>query len=530
MPVYGLTTTTGNYVAWGFASQNSGQYQQSPMALGKAGLRREWFRFYNPPGTARLDAEGRPVPVRLLLQDASVVSITPVELPAAFERLVASWDMAFKDQDQNDFVAGQVWGMVGANSYLLLREHGHFNFPETLAAVRRVDSAIPGVPEKLVEDKANGPAVIAMLQNEIPGLIPVDPAGGKWSRVAAISGYVEAGNVYLPNPDLHPWVWELLGEFSAGMSAKHDDDTDAMSQALKRLYDGAARAGVPEFRVAPRLGEPRTASHIMPTGESVPLEWRRMVAVVPGRAALWIAETPSGALRVLDELALDRLDAGQAGREIARRMIPALLARPAELGDRKASFASGIDLLLPKLAFAPLEPSGSWAEMFETGILTFVPEDADYDARLEAQAALKRARFRSEMIEDREASVDRLRALLAFAPPNFQRVAYDRRRALDLADQDLSAYQDYMSAVDGEVRGEWPRIKIASGCKALIAELGAFRMDLDPPAHVEALLVGVSAPRRAPASEVRVVPIETKRGLRAREQSLLSRRFALGRR
>jgi phage terminase large subunit-like protein len=32
---------------------------------------------------------------------------------------------------------------------------------------------------KLIEDKANGPAVIQMLGHEIPGLIPVTPEGGK---------------------------------------------------------------------------------------------------------------------------------------------------------------------------------------------------------------------------------------------------------------------------------------------------------------------------------------------------------------
>ncbi len=53
---------------------------------------------------------------------------------------------------------------------------------------------------KLIEDKANGSAVIQMLSNEIPGLLPVNPQGGKIARAAAVSPLVEAGNVYLPHP------------------------------------------------------------------------------------------------------------------------------------------------------------------------------------------------------------------------------------------------------------------------------------------------------------------------------------------
>src|SRR6185436_15506323 len=201
------------------------------------------------------------------------------------------------------------------------------------------------------------------LKNEIPGLIAVNPAGGKWSRVAAISGYVEAGNVYLPNPDLFPWVWELLAEFAAGQGAIHDDDTDAMSQALKRLYDASARAGVPEFRVAPRMGEPTSAVHV--SGERVDAGARRFVAVIPGRAALWMAELRTGALRVTGELSLVGVDAMVAGREIARRVLPELGVREIRAG------RAGYEIFLPKHAFAPVEPVGSWAEMMEASLLAY---------------------------------------------------------------------------------------------------------------------------------------------------------------
>ena len=50
----------------------------------------------------------------------------------------------------------------------------------------------------LVEEKANGPAVISSLRRQIPGLTAVDPKGDKVARARAVAPDVEAGNVYLP--------------------------------------------------------------------------------------------------------------------------------------------------------------------------------------------------------------------------------------------------------------------------------------------------------------------------------------------
>lgn len=68
----------------------------------------------------------------------------------------------------------------------------------------------PTTQAKLVEDKANGPAVIQMLRREIPGLISINPVGGKVVRAQAVSPDVEAGNVYLPLPEIAPWVHDFI--------------------------------------------------------------------------------------------------------------------------------------------------------------------------------------------------------------------------------------------------------------------------------------------------------------------------------
>ena len=67
------------------------------------------------------------------------------------------------------------------------------------ASARRRDATV-----NLTEDKANGSAVIQMLMNQISGIIPVNPAGGRIGRAAAISPLIEAGNIYIRHPQMFP--------------------------------------------------------------------------------------------------------------------------------------------------------------------------------------------------------------------------------------------------------------------------------------------------------------------------------------
>jgi predicted phage terminase large subunit-like protein len=50
----------------------------------------------------------------------------------------------------------------------------------------------------------------------------------------ALSPLIEAGNVYLPHPQFAPWVSDLIEECAAFPNGAHDDQVDAMTQALLR--------------------------------------------------------------------------------------------------------------------------------------------------------------------------------------------------------------------------------------------------------------------------------------------------------
>lgn len=196
-------------------------YQQSPRAVGGNVFKEEGIRYY-----------------------------LPKDLPAKFDKVIASWDCTFKDTDGTDYVVGQVWGKFGANSYLLAQVRDRMSFTKTVSEVVKLRDDWPRVREILIEDKANGPAVIDTLKSKVPGIIPIEPDGSKLARAHAITSYWEAGNVWLPHPDLNKWVKELVAELTAFPASANDDQVDALTQALRRLYPLQTRMKISSAAIA----------------------------------------------------------------------------------------------------------------------------------------------------------------------------------------------------------------------------------------------------------------------------------------
>ena len=214
-----LKVSLGSYAA-------AGQLQQRPSPSGGGILKRHWFRFWQPP-----DANLPPVIVRL--PDGTQQSVIAA-VPARIDEVIQSWDCAFKDLATSDYVVGQVWGRAGAAYLLLDQVRARMDYPSTVRAVVGLSAKWPMCIAKLIEDKANGSAVIQMLSGSISGLLPVNPEGGKVARAAAVSPLIEAGNVYLPHPQYAPWVDAFIEECAAFPNGAHDDQVDAMTQALIR--------------------------------------------------------------------------------------------------------------------------------------------------------------------------------------------------------------------------------------------------------------------------------------------------------
>lgn len=205
----------------------AGQLQQRPSPAGGGIFKRHWFRYWQPRG-ANLP------PVLVRMPDGTIRSIEAIEAPHRVDEQIQSWDCSFKDLQTSDYVVGQVWARFGAIFLLGDQVRARMDCPATLQAIRGLSEKWPATIAKLIEDKANGSAVIQMLNYEIPGLLPVNPQGGKIVRAQAIAPLVEAGNVYLPHPDYAPWVNDFIEECVQFPNGAHDDQVDAMTQALLR--------------------------------------------------------------------------------------------------------------------------------------------------------------------------------------------------------------------------------------------------------------------------------------------------------
>jgi predicted phage terminase large subunit-like protein len=181
-------------------------FQQQPTAAEGAEILRHWWAWYD-------------------------------ELPVPREQLeyvCASWDCTFKDKSTSDWVVGQVWGVYGAYRYLLEQVRARMGFVESAAAIMAMHQKWrPNV--SLVELAANGDAIVQSLQSIVPAIVGVSVAGrgSKVARARAVSPAIQAGQVFLPRGV--KFSDELVEECAGFPLGKHDDQVDAMSQALKHM-------------------------------------------------------------------------------------------------------------------------------------------------------------------------------------------------------------------------------------------------------------------------------------------------------
>ena len=181
-------------------------YQQRPTAAEGNIIKRDWIKYY----------------------DNSTK-------PDTFDEVIQSWDCAFKDTDGSDFVAGFVFGRKGPDHYALYRFKERVDFVGTMRQIQHVSELFPEAYLKLIEDKANGTAVINMLRQKIPGILAVTPRESKESRARAITPIIEAGNFYVPRDA--EWTEDYVNELVSFPNGAHDDQVDATTQYLSRYIN-----------------------------------------------------------------------------------------------------------------------------------------------------------------------------------------------------------------------------------------------------------------------------------------------------
>lgn len=208
------------------------QYQQNPTPETGAFFEKSWFREY----------ESLPRPWELTF--------------------LQSWDLGFKGRDRGSRAAvearSRVHGVLFAwhdptkRLYLVDERIGRWNYPDTRATFLAAQGAEPWsrAIAVLVEDKANGTALISELREAVPSIQPWEPQGSKEDRARRHSARVESGIVWIPSDQ--PWAEEWRAELVRFPRQRENDRVDTATMALDYLFQpgGIARmqlAGLVDF-------------------------------------------------------------------------------------------------------------------------------------------------------------------------------------------------------------------------------------------------------------------------------------------
>lgn len=176
-----------------------------------------------------------------------------------FEYVHISVDATFKQTATSDMVAMQVTGVYKGEVYIWRLINKRMGFVDTKAKILSVIKECGSIDELVIEDKANGSAIIDSFKyiDDAPPIVAVNPQGGKFSRAQAVASYVIAGKVHIPlernwtEAEYKDVEWdgpipEGCGKrLSPGEAfvqqhmrfpfAKHDDMVDADTQSLTRV-------------------------------------------------------------------------------------------------------------------------------------------------------------------------------------------------------------------------------------------------------------------------------------------------------
>lgn len=222
--VYGLETTTGNYVVWGLASSNSGQYQQIPEPRGGSIIKRDYWQLWKDPKFPNM------------------------------ELILASLDTAYTAKEENDASALTIWGlfrdpMRNPKIMLMYAWQARLEFHDLIEKVIATCLVTPApatharfpVDKLIIENKASGQSVGQELYRMFRGtgrlgieLINPTMYGDKVARVHAVEHLFADQMIFAPDKS---WADTVIDQCAIFPRGAHDDLVDSTSQALRYLRD-----------------------------------------------------------------------------------------------------------------------------------------------------------------------------------------------------------------------------------------------------------------------------------------------------
>ena len=200
----------------------SAQYQQQPIILGGAVIRREWFKYYQTG------------------KDYN------------YKRILITADTAMKVKEHNDFSVFMVGAITPENKlHILDMVRGKWEAPDLKQIALNTFNKYRIIPKTgvtcsglYVEDKASGIGLVQELQRAGLPISALKCDTDKLTRTESILTYIESGQVLLPNDENYGFNPELIKEcesFTRDDSHLHDDIVDALDYLI---IEGLAKQSV----------------------------------------------------------------------------------------------------------------------------------------------------------------------------------------------------------------------------------------------------------------------------------------------
>lgn len=186
----------------------SALYQQRPVIEGGNIVKEDWFRYY------------------------TTLPFDPKKWREAYT--IISWDLSFKKTGKS-FVVGVAIAKYKSSFYVIDMWRQKADIIDTQKGIKKMADDHPACRCVLIEDKANGPAILQLMKSQISYLIAVPAIASKDERLHSIAPIIEAGNLYLPANA--PYTKDIVEEMCSFPNADNDDIVDAISQGLNRFME-----------------------------------------------------------------------------------------------------------------------------------------------------------------------------------------------------------------------------------------------------------------------------------------------------
>jgi len=224
----------------------AGQYQQRPAPLEGGMFKRSWWRFasivtkpsWDPLSgcsVEKLDNTTWIVDPKIRVRARpDGCSREPAIMVPNLDWVAISVDASFGSTKEDASRVGLLAiGGHGPDRFVLADETKERTFLDTVKDIEALCKRFPSATRVLIENKANGPAIIETLKKTVSGIVAYEPKGSKKERAHAMVPAIYGGNVYLL--DGADWLEALVGEFGVFPKGTADDRVDTLGQIIAHM-------------------------------------------------------------------------------------------------------------------------------------------------------------------------------------------------------------------------------------------------------------------------------------------------------